>query len=180
MRTPAGTNNAYLADKPSQPLVRNVTYHADGRVTTEGFPSDFKPPEGSTFKKDGRFGEYWTEPNGNRAWVDGENRVWNEVNKGIWQSKDGLLTENIDFVKKAPVKAVQLAEPTPWTRVIDGQTKELVAPANSWRVEDGVDASGKPKYYYVEDRVFKATYDKAPGLDRRVRQTLSEGAPTYS
>jgi len=53
-----------------------------------------------------------------------------EVNKGIWRSKDGLLTENMDFVKKAPVKAVQMDEPTPWTRVIDGQTKELVARPN--------------------------------------------------
>ncbi len=158
-------DKAYHSDKPSEPLVRSVTYHPDGTITTEGFPSDFKPSEGSVYRKDGRFGEYWTEPNGKKAWIDGENRVWSEVNNGIWRSKDGLLTENMDFVKKAPVKAVQMDEPTPWTRVIDGQTKELVAPAKSWRIEDGVDESGKPKYYYVEDRVFKATYEEAPGLD---------------
>ena len=136
--------------------MREVTYHTDGSVSTKGMDADFKPQEGSSYRKDARYGEYWTTPQGKQVWVDGESRVWHETRKGIWHSKDAVLTENAEYVKKGRTKATELDGH--WSDdTVNGKEVHLSAKKDDFKIDEG-----NGKFYVVEGDVFRRTDDKAP------------------
>ena len=154
-------SKAFYSEKPEEPIVREVTYNLDGSITTKGMSSAYKPPEGSIYRKDARFGEYWTPPDGKQVWVDGEDRIWQERSKGIWQSNYGVLTENKEYTKREQTTAVPLVEPLDWTKTIDGKQFKIHSEAGDMKIMEpnGID------WYVVERDVFDRTYDKAAGLE---------------
>jgi hypothetical protein len=153
---------AYEKGAPETPMVREVTYHPDGTVTTKGFDSEFVPPEGSVLRKDARFGEYWSTPDGKQVWIDGERRVWNEVSKGVWHSKDGLLAENIEYVRKGLTTATPLDAPLEWTNSYNGVDSKMLARPGDYKIDEG-----GGKFYVVDKDVFERTYSKAPGTENQ-------------
>ncbi|MBX3137205.1 zeta toxin family protein [Candidatus Obscuribacterales bacterium] len=153
---------AYERGAPESPMVREVTYHPDGSTTTKGFDAEFVPPEGSVLRKDARFGEYWSTPDGKQVWIDGERRVWNEVSKGVWQSKDGVLAENIEYVRKGLTTATPLDSSLEWTNSYNGVDTKMVAKAGDYRIDEG-----GGKFYVVDKDIFERVYTKAPGTENQ-------------
>lgn len=153
---------AYESGPPETQMVREVTYHPDGKVTTKGFDSEFVPPEGSVLRKDARFGEYWSTPDGKQVWIDGERRVWNEVSTGVWHSKDGVLTENVEYVRKGLTTATPLDAPLEWTNSYNGVDSKMVAKPGDYKIDEG-----GGKFYVVDKAVFERTYTRAPGTENQ-------------
>jgi hypothetical protein len=176
---------AYYAAKPDEPLVREVTYNRDGSITTSwSARNNFAPAEGSTFRKDFRYGENWTLPDGKQIRIDGEQRIWREKGKDIWLSNDGIMAEHLTYKKIKTVKPEELKEPLTWSRVQNGKVHEITSNVGYKIDADGkilgkttdkgyqVDGSeiygykmgdGKGGFYVVEPKVFRMTHEKVPG-----------------
>ncbi len=159
---------AYANGAPETAMTREVTYHPDGTVSTKGFDSDFVPAKGSTLRKDARFGEYWTSPDGKQTWIDGEKRIWNEAAQGVWHSRDGVLAENVEYVKRGTTTAKQLDEPLSWTNSYNGKESKMLAKPGDYKIDEG-----NGKFYVVDKEVFERTYNRAPGTeDQYVRKSI--------
>ncbi|MDR3613356.1 MAG: hypothetical protein P4L53_07310 [Candidatus Obscuribacterales bacterium] len=153
-------SKAFGNNPPTEPLEKAVTYHPDGSITTKGIDADFKPAEGSAYRKEAHDGEYWTSPEGKQNWIDGSKILWENKAPGLWQSQDGLMTEHREFVKKASISASKLTEPLNWTDTYNGVETEKVAKAGDMKVDEG-----NGKFYVIDAEKFKILYQDVPGQD---------------
>jgi hypothetical protein len=153
-------SKAFGNNPPTEPLEKAVTYHPDGSITTKGIDANFKPAEGSAYRKEAHDGEYWTSPEGKQNWIDGSKILWENKAPGLWQSQDGLMTEHREFVKKASISASKLTEPLNWTDTYNGVETKKVAKAGDMKVDEG-----NGKFYVIDAEKFKILYQDVPGQD---------------